>query len=117
MSLHGTIESPIEVTLSLDYSVEPGQETKLPDFSDEVGEPGYGPEAEILQLNSITISVPDGYREITDWKGDQLRVTKHKDMTLNLADEVKAAILQALLEVPHLARSFADEAIEAEADQ
>ena len=117
MSLHGTIESPLELSFSLNYLVEPGQPTKMPSFSDEVGEPGYGPEAEILQLNSITISVPDGYREITDWKRDQVRVPKYKDVTLNLTDEVKAAILQALLEVPHLARSLADEAIEAEADQ
>lgn len=117
MTLHGTIESPLELSFSLNYLVEPGQEAKLPDFSDEVGEPGYGPEAEILQLNFISISVPDGRREVTNWKGDQVRVPKYKDVTLNLSPEVKAAILQALLEIPHLASGFADEAIENEADQ
>lgn len=117
MSLHGTIEFPLELTFSLNYLVEPGQPTKMPSFSDDVGEPGYDTEAEILQLNSITVQVPDGHREVPLSDGTFGKVTKYKDVTLNLTDEVKAAILQALLEVPHLARSFADEAIEAEADQ
>ena len=117
MALHGTIESLLELSFSLNYLVEPGQPTKMPSFSDEVGEPGYDTEAEISQLNAITVSVPDGYRTFHNHDGTVTNIPKHKDMTLNLSPEVKAAILQALLEIPHLARGFADEAIEAEADQ
>lgn len=117
MTHHGTIKSPLELSFNLSYSVEPGQSPKLPNFSDEVGEPGYDAEADILQLNFISVQVRDGHREVQLSDGSFCRVTKYTDVTLNLSPEVKAEILQALLEVPHLAHGFADEAIEAEADQ
>ena len=114
MSRHGTIESPLELTFSLNYLVEPGQETKLPNFSDEVGEPGYDAEVKILALNFISVQVPNGHREVQDSKGNIVRVTKYTDVNLNLTEEIRTAILQALLEVPHLAQGFAQEAIENE---
>ena len=117
MTHHGTIESPLELTFSLNYLVEPGQSPKLPNFSDEVGEPGYDTEAEILQLNFISIQVRDGLKPGFDGRGFPINITKWKDQALNLKPETLALILQALLEVPDIRQAFMDEAIENEADQ
>lgn len=117
MTLHGTIESPLELTFSLNYLVEPGQSPTLPNFSDEVGEPGYDTEAEILQLNFISIQVRNNFKPNFNNHGFPINITKQKNQALNLKPETLALILQALLEVPDIRQAFINEAIENEADQ